>query len=128
MLLGVAHSLEVKHVLFTEFLSDSELNACYATASAFLCMSEHEGFCAPLMEAMAWDVPVFANAAAAVPETLGGAGVLFENTDCATIAETIGQVLTSPKLKESILAKQKKRFSDYRSRDVWSEFSKLLGI
>ncbi len=128
MLLGVAYSLDAKNVVFTEYLKAAELNACYATASAFLCMSDHEGFCAPLIEAMAWDVPIFANSAAAIPETLDGAGVLFENADSATIAETMGRVLHSPELKEAVLDRQRKRLAQYRARDVWAEFSGLLGI
>lgn len=128
MLLGVIYSLAVKNVVFTEHVKDDELNACYDTASAFLCMSDHEGFCAPLIEAMAWDVPIFANAAAAVPETLNGAGVLFENADSATIAETMGRVLHSPELKEAVMARQRERLAEYRARDIWAEFSGLLGI
>ena len=60
---------------FTGAVPDDELAAYYRHAHAYVSLSEHEGFCAPLVEAMAMDVPVLAYAAAAVPETLGGAGV-----------------------------------------------------
>lgn len=128
LLLGSVHALELKQVVFTEFLTDAELNACYATASAFVCVSEHEGFCAPLLEAMAWDVPVFALAEAAVPETLNGAGVLFDGFDPAVMAETIERVLTDNALKSAVLARQRQRLARYRARDVWSEIASLLKL
>ena len=128
LLLGSVHTLELQRVLLTEFISAAELNACYATASAFLCMSEHEGFCAPLLEAMAWNVPVFADAQAAIPETLAGAGVLFDAADYETIAETMGRVLRDKTLREAVLDKQRRRLEDYRRRDVWSEVKSLLKI
>ncbi len=128
LLLGSVHSLELKNVLFTEFISSEELNACYASASAFVCLSEHEGFCAPLLEAMAWKVPVFATASAAVPETLAGAGVLFQDFNLAVIAETIGRVIKDSDLKTAVVENQCKRLADYRSRDVWAEFKGLLGL
>lgn len=128
LLLGSVHTLELKRVLMTEFISAAELNACYATASAFVCMSEHEGFCAPLLEAMAWDVPVFADAQAAIPETLAGAGVLFHGADSATIAETIGKVARDPALRAAVLARQRQRLGAYRRRDVWAEIQSLLPL
>ena len=115
-------------VVFTEFLKPSELNACYASASAFLCMSEHEGFCAPLLEAMHWDVPVFAQAAAAVPETLDGAGVLFDGADSAQIAETILRVTRDAQLREAVLENQRARLARFKARDIWNEISTLLEL
>ena len=127
LLLGSVHALELKRVVFTEFISAEALNACYASASAFLCMSDHEGFCAPLLEAMSWEVPVFAKASAAVPETLGGAGVLFDEVcSPAEIAETIGAVLKDSLLKSSIIEAQNKRLERYHERDVWSELEEIM--
>src|SRR4029077_8109611 len=62
---------------FTGPVPEAELAAYYRHAHAYVSLSEHEGFCVPLVEAMAMEVPVLAYAAAAVPETLGGAGVAF---------------------------------------------------
>ena len=56
-------------------VSDVELEGLYRSADVFVCLSEHEGFCVPLLEAMAHGVPVVAFGAAAVPETLGDAGL-----------------------------------------------------
>ena len=63
--------------IFTGPVPDAELAAYYRASSVYISLSEHEGFCVPLVEAMAMDVPVLAYSAAAVPDTLGGAGVQF---------------------------------------------------
>ena len=60
------------------------------TPRVYISLSEHEGFCVPLVEAMAADVPVLAYAAAAVPDTLGGAGVQFAPKDLEYAAELLG--------------------------------------
>ena len=73
---------------FTGPVPDEDLAAFYRWADVYVSLSEHEGFCVPLVEAMAADVPVLAYAAGAVPETLGGAGVLFAPKDLEFAAET----------------------------------------
>ncbi len=129
LLLGTAYALVAKNVVFTEFVDDAKLRACYATATAFVCASEHEGFCAPLLEAMAWRVPVFAAAACAIPETMDGAGVLFSpDAPPEVVAETIGRVLRDPGLKEKVLKRQDERIARFRARDEWAELRVLLGV
>ncbi len=128
VLLGQASALGVRSVEFTEFLSDAGLNACYAAADAFVCLSEHEGFCAPLLEAMAWDVPVFAKAAAAVPETLGDAGVVFGGDSPLLMAETMGRVLRDSGLREAVVRRQRRRLAAFVQRDVWREVRDLFGL
>ena len=75
--------------IFTGPVPDEDLAAYYRHAAVYISLSEHEGFCAPLLEAMAADVPVLAYAAAAVPETLGGAGVQFAPKDLEYAAELL---------------------------------------
>ena len=76
--------------IFTGPVSDEELAVYYRHAAVYISLSEHEGFCVPLVEAMAADVPVLAYAAAAVPDTLGGAGVQFAPKDLEFAAELLG--------------------------------------
>ena len=76
--------------IFTGPVPDEELAVYYRHAAVYISLSEHEGFCVPLVEAMAADVPVLAYAAAAVPETLGGAGVQFAPKDLEYAAELLG--------------------------------------
>ena len=128
LLLGNAYVWAARNVVFTDFMDDANLRACYAAASAFVCMSDHEGFCAPLLEAMAWHVPVFAWAAGAVPETLDGAGVLFAaGTSPEVMAETIHRVLSDPALRQAVVQKQDERLARFRARDKWAELRRLLG-
>ncbi len=78
--------------LFTGPVPDVELAAYYRASSAYISLSEHEGFCVPLVEAMAMDVPILAYSAAAVPDTLGGAGVQFAPKDLEYAAELLGML------------------------------------
>jgi glycosyltransferase involved in cell wall biosynthesis len=80
-----------------------QLAAHYRNADAFLCLSEHEGFCVPLVEAMASDTPIIAFAAAAVPETLGGAGLLLDAKDPADVAAALQLVLGDDGLRRGLI-------------------------
>jgi glycosyltransferase involved in cell wall biosynthesis len=94
---------------FTGPVPDYELAAYYRHAHLYISLSEHEGFCAPLVEAMAMDVPVLAFAAAAVPETLGGAGVLFDPKDLEVAAELAGQLIYDEDLRRATITGQRAR-------------------
>jgi glycosyltransferase involved in cell wall biosynthesis len=99
--------------VFTGAVSDEELAAYYRHAAVYVSLSEHEGFCAPLVEAMAADVPVLAYAAAAVPETLGGAGVQFAPKDLEHAAELLGELAFNDELRASVIAGQRRRLADF---------------
>ena len=97
-------------VLRPGFVSEAQLIASYQTAHLFWSMSEHEGFCVPLVEAMWFDVPVFAFASTAVPETLGGAGELFsDKSDMAAVAARAHQLVKDRGLRARIVQAQRKR-------------------
>ena len=89
--------------------SNDELAAYYRNAHAYVSLSEHEGFCAPLVEAMTMDVPVLAYGAAAVPETLGGAGVCFTPKDLEWAAELLGALVYDLPFREQVIAGQRAR-------------------
>lgn len=115
---------------FTGPVPDADLAAFYRWADAYVSLSEHEGFCVPLIEAMAADVPVLAYAAGAVPETLGGAGVLFAPKDLELAAEALGMLVYDRPFRESVLTGQRRRLEDFSSsrvgqrlRDVVQQFS-----
>src|SRR5215211_5061482 len=99
--------------IFTGPVSDEDLAIYYRSASVYVSMSEHEGFCAPLVEAMAADVPILAYSAAAVPETLGGAGVQFAPKDLEYAAELAGALAFDEALRKDVLAGQRKRLHDF---------------
>ena len=119
--------LTMKNFCFLGSLPQDCLNACYVSSDAFLCMSEHEGFCAPLVEAMLYKLPVLALGSTAIPETLGGAGVLFSQPpDFPLIAETVAEVLHNEPLRKAIVARQDKRLEAIRNRDLGAEMRALF--
>jgi glycosyltransferase involved in cell wall biosynthesis len=84
-------------------------------------MSEHEGFCIPLVESLVHRVPVLAFSACAVPETLGGSGVLFHEKKFETIAEMMGRIARDQAFRASLLMGQDKRVLQFKSRDLGQE-------
>jgi glycosyltransferase involved in cell wall biosynthesis len=100
-------------VVFTGHVSHRELLACYAAADVFVSMSEHEGFGVPLVEAMLLDVPILARRRAAVPHTLGTAGVLFDDEPLDEVAEMAYRLATDPALREGVLAGQRRRLAAF---------------
>ena len=99
--------------IFTGPVPDAELAAYYRASSVYISLSEHEGFCVPLVEAMAMDVPVLAYSAAAVPDTLGGAGVQFAQKDLEYVAELLGMLAFEESPREEVLEGQRRRLQDF---------------
>lgn len=111
--LGVASS-----VRFHGRVSDADRDTAYAEAGAYLSMSEHEGFCVPLLEALAHGVPVVARAVGAVPETLGGAGLVLPRRDPALAAEALLAVLTDAALRRELARRASSRLRALAPRAV----------
>jgi glycosyltransferase involved in cell wall biosynthesis len=99
--------------IFTGPVPDAELAVYYRHAAVYVSLSEHEGFCVPLVEAMAADVPVLAYTAAAVPDTLGGAGVQFAPKDLEMAAELLGELAFNDALRAQVIAGQRRRLGDF---------------
>jgi glycosyltransferase involved in cell wall biosynthesis len=112
--------------IFTGPVSDDELAVYYRHAAVYISMSEHEGFCAPLVEAMAADVPVLAYAAAAVPETLGGAGVQFAPKDFEQAAELAGALAFDDELRAAVIAGQRRRLAALGPDRIANDLASLL--
>jgi len=94
-------------------LPNDELLAHWAVADVFVCMSEHEGFCVPLLEAMELGVPVVAYAAAAVPETLAGSGALVEGKDPLAVAIAVDDVCRPGGARDAMVEAGKRRAADF---------------
>lgn len=91
-------------------VNNSQLAAYYHAADLFWSMSEHEGFCVPLIEAMWFDVPILALASAAVPETLGNAGLMVTGKeDFETLAALVFLAVTDECLREKMKSVQRTR-------------------
>src|SRR5262249_53326724 len=112
--------------VFTGPVPDEELAVYYRHAAVYVSLSEHEGFCVPLVEAMAADVPVLAYAAAAVPDTLGGAGVQFAPKDLEVAAELLGELAFNDTLRAQVIAGQRRRLADFGDARIVRELAGLL--
>jgi glycosyltransferase involved in cell wall biosynthesis len=102
----LAAGLGVRDIHFLGQVSNEELTALYDVADLYLCASEHEGFCVPLVEAFYKRVPVLAYAATAVPATMDGGGVLFDTSDPVEVAATMAAMLAGEATEDRILATQ----------------------
>ena len=109
--------LKLSNVHFTGHVSDEELVAFYEIADLFLCASEHEGFCVPLVEAFYKQVPVLAYAATAVPHTMDGAGVLFDDKDPRHVAALMDAILSDPTLQDAIVEGQTAAVGRLQAKD-----------
>jgi glycosyltransferase involved in cell wall biosynthesis len=115
------HALDVlvarcgaRGVDFTGKISAEARNALYSRADVYLSMSAHEGFCAPLIEALAHGVPVVARGAGAVPETLGGAGLVLEGADLPLVAEALHELASSPTTRSALYDAADRRLAELR--------------
>jgi len=109
--------LRLDEVVFTGQVDDDELYAYYREADLFLCLSEHEGFCVPLQEAMHFGVPVVAYDAGAVRETLRGGGILLREKRPEEVAELLGRLRRDERLRRAVLAAQEHAMDEIRSTD-----------
>ena len=107
----------VSDVHFVGHVSNEELTAYYELADVFLCASEHEGFCVPIIEAFHMGVPVLAYAATAVPATMDGAGVLYTDKDPLAVAALINAVVDDLDLQARIIEGQDAALDRLEARD-----------
>jgi L-malate glycosyltransferase len=117
MLHALVARLGTPDVHFLGHVSNEELTALYDVADLFLCASEHEGFCVPLIESFYKQVPVVAYAATAVPATMDGGGVLYHSKEPFEVARLMDAVLDSPEVEEAIVASQDAALARLRRRD-----------
>jgi glycosyltransferase involved in cell wall biosynthesis len=106
--LGVADAVEI-----TGFVTSSELVAHYEAADVFVGLSEHEGFCVPVLEAWHHGLPIVAFAEAAIPETLGGAGVLLPSkASPGFVAAAAARVVQDEALRARLAAAGRRRLAE----------------
>jgi glycosyltransferase involved in cell wall biosynthesis len=106
------------------------LAAHYASADVFVCLSDHEGFCIPIVEAMGAGVPVVAYDAAAVGETVGTGGLLLEDKSPLAVATAVDRVVSAPEVRGALVAAGRRRAESFaltRSRATWAAVLAALG-
>lgn len=125
-LIRYVEQLGLSNVYFTGHLKFDEILAYYKIADAFICMSEHEGFCVPLIEAMYFDIPILAYDSCAIADTLGGSGFLTNTKNPLLNAFALNRILTDKQLKNTILENEQNRLNDFKSNIVERKFEEYL--
>lgn len=114
-------------VSFAGEVSDHALKSYYLAADVFMTTSEHEGFCVPLVEAMAMEVPIVAFASSAIPETIGPAGIVWSERNPYLLAESIDSIARDEALSKSLSALGWRRYQELFTNDrIRREFLKVL--
>jgi glycosyltransferase involved in cell wall biosynthesis len=115
------------YVLIPGLVPEAELLAYYRTAHLFWSMSEHEGFCVPLVEAMWFNIPILAYKSSAVPETLGAAGLIFtDKSDLVQVAALAKLLVKDQELKSEVIRAQRQRRNDFLSEVGYSKLDNLI--
>ena len=109
-------------VTFTGRVTETQLAKEYLSAQVFCCLSDHEGFGVPILEAMKLGLPVIAYNAAAVPETLGSAGLLIDNKSPTMVATAIERVMTDQNLSKSMISAGEQRAAIFSESHTASNF------
>jgi glycosyltransferase involved in cell wall biosynthesis len=118
--------LDPEDVVFATSVSPSQLRAYYMTASLFLCVSEHEGFCVPLVEAMSFRVPIAAWATTAVGETAGDAGWIAESANPGELAAAAAEIIDNPATARNLATRGRERYETVFHTDAITR--KLLDL
>lgn len=117
MLHALIARLGTPDVLFLGHVSNEELTALYDVADLFLCASEHEGFCVPIIEAFFKGVPVLAYASTAVPSTMDGGGILYESRDPHHVGALMEAMTSDPRIADAVARTQDAALRRLQGRD-----------
>lgn len=115
-------------VTLTDKVSQQEMVTYYRTADLYISMSEHEGFGKPLIESMYLGLPVLAFACTSVPDTVGGAGVLFHRKDFLKLAELVDIFLANEPWRQRQIARQKQWVAAFLEPHVQQMFGHYLTL
>jgi glycosyltransferase involved in cell wall biosynthesis len=114
------------NVVFTGKITDKELNTYYRNADVFVCMSEHEGFCVPLVESMFFNIPIIAYDSSAIRDTLGDASILLQNKEAEPVSRLIDKVTKDRSFRQEIIEKQKKPLPVFQSDTLKRKLMKVI--
>jgi L-malate glycosyltransferase len=123
----LARELEVDDaVQFVGGLSDSEVRAFYQQSSVYICMSEHEGFCVPLIEAMHFGLPVIAYNSSAVADTVATGGIVVNQKRHAELAELVNKVAKPGELRQRLISAGQARVRELSYESFKLNLKKVL--
>jgi len=121
--------LKSEEVRFLGHVPDKELFALYRASHVFLSLSEHEGFCLPLVESMIFDLPIIALNSTAVPYTLGEAGILINNSRPDYVAELVDVTAHDMALRQKLIdsgRRQLRQFKEFKREEFLLQQLKKL--
>lgn len=119
-------ALGLDDVIFTGHVPFDQILAYYKLADVFVCLSEHEGFCIPLLEAMKFNVPIIAYDSTAISGTLGGAGILSDDKNPVLIAKLVDKVITDDIFRQNIIENEQARLEHFSHINISRQFEQLL--
>lgn len=126
--LTMRYGLMPEDVIFTGHVDWAELVAYYKAAHVLVSMSEHEGFCVPLVEGMICDTPILAYKCAAIPHTLGPAGIQFQEKHYPELAALSHRLREDPAFREGVLTGQRKQLQSYSKENIEKSIDEFLGL
>lgn len=116
----------IQDVHFSGHISFAAILAYYCIGDVFVCMSEHEGFCVPLVEAMYFETPIVAYNCAAIPDTLQNAGILVDKKDYTEIAKQMNNIITNNELSKSLIKNGQARLLTLSYENIKYQIMKCL--
>ena len=118
--------LKLEDVICTGQLSFAKILAYYHVADMFLCMSEHEGFCVPLVEAMYFGVPLIAYNSTAISDTMGSGGILLEEKKPLETAAVMNYLMLHEELQEVLKENQQEKLQQFEHKRIAEQFLHFL--
>jgi glycosyltransferase involved in cell wall biosynthesis len=106
--------------------SQDVVTAHHRVADVVVCLSDHEGFCIPLVEAMWHRIPIVAFASTAVPETVGDAALLLTDKSPAIVATAVHRVVTDDAVRTSLVEAGTKRLAELSLDRTRARFAELV--
>jgi glycosyltransferase involved in cell wall biosynthesis len=113
---NLVRQLQIKDIHFSGHIPLAEVVSYFKLSHLYLHLSEHEGFCAPVLESFHLRIPVVAFDAGAVRETMNGGGMLVGEKNFLEIAALSHEIMTNQVLKNKILASQDKALKKHRQK------------
>ncbi|HEY4492113.1 MAG TPA: glycosyltransferase family 4 protein, partial [Acidobacteriota bacterium] len=125
---AMTQELQLREVVFTGHVRFEELLAYYRMADVLLSMSEHEGFCVPLLEAFHMNVPVITFGACAVPFTAGKGGILIQEKNYLAIAEMMDRLCSQTGLRRGVLEAQQEQLRKHQGFPFEETLMRLVEV
>lgn len=123
---GFVKQINLKDIYFTGHIPFEDIIAYYKIADVFLCMSEHEGFCVPLLESMYFSVPVIAFNSTAIPYTMGDSGIILDSKNYTDYSEAIREIMNNSRYKQEIIEKQRQNLHRFKKETTAEIFKSNL--